>query len=170
MGRRVEPGIELGEVDQEVLPAALGLLDHRRQPVELLPERLDLAVDPPEGVVEDRAPLGRVGGRAEPVAVASPGRLVLEELADLGQAEPGVVAEALDEAEALDVVRVVLAVVALRPAGRLEESELLVVADRPGGEPELGGDLVDPEEVLRVGRRGGIEMAHAGTMMPQPCR
>jgi hypothetical protein len=66
-------------------------------------------------VVDDRAPLVGVARRAEALAVAGRGGLVLEQLADLGEAEPGVVAEALDEPEALEVVLVVEAV---RPSER----------------------------------------------------
>ena len=104
-------------------------------------------------------------------------RLVFEELADLGKAEPGVVAEALDEAQPLDVVGVVLAIVAARPACRLEQPELFVVADRAGREPKLAGDLLDAEQrdgIWPGGLGGGrvevVEVAHAGLIMPQRCR
>ena len=90
----------------------------------------DLAVDPVERVVDERPPLDRVRRRAEPLAVAGPCDLVLEELADLGQAEPGVVAEALDEPQSLEIVGVVEPVRALGAGRRLEQPELLVVADR----------------------------------------
>ena len=59
------------------------------------------------------APLVRVVRLAEAGPVVRSGGLVLEELADLGQAEPGVVAEALDEPQAVEVVGVVEAVGAL---------------------------------------------------------
>ena len=82
------------------------------------------------------------------------GRLVLEQLADLGEAEAGVVAEALDEPQPLDVVLVVQAVVAVGSGGRLEQPELLVVADRPGRQAERRRDLLDPQQWRAGGGRG----------------
>src|SRR5205823_12071118 len=125
-----------------------------------------------EGVIDDRASLGGVGGLAEPGAIAGSGSLILEQLADFREAEARVVTTALDEPQPLDVVRVEEAVVAARPTGRLEEAELLVVADRPRRQPEHRRDLLDPEKrrggCVGVGGRGKIvEMAHVKAMMPQ---
>src|SRR6185503_19757116 len=85
-------------------------------------------------------------------------------------AEPGVVAKALDEAQPLEVVLVVEPVVALRPCGRLEQPELLVVAKRAGRQAERGAHLLDSEE--RRGRAvdfracGGVEVAHESRILP----
>ena len=110
-------------------------------------ERLDLALDP---LAWRRSRIARRSAGspvvAEALAVALAGGLVLEQLADLGQREPGVVAQAADEAQALEVGGVVQAVVAVRPGGGLEQADLLVVADRPGRQAGLGGDLLDPQE------------------------
>ena len=55
--------------------------------------------------------------------------------------------------QAVDVVGVVEAVVAVRAGGRLEQPDLLVVADRAGRQADLCGDLLDPQE-LRWGLGG----------------
>jgi hypothetical protein len=167
VGCRLTAGVELGDVGEEVLAAALGLCDHLGQAVLLLLERLDLAVHPVEGVVHDRAPLARVARAPEAGPVAGPGGLVLEELADLGQAEARVVAQALDEPEPLDVVGVEQAVGTLRPGGRLEQSDLLVVADRPGRQAERRRDLLDPEERRSVALRGAVEGGRGAVQMAQ---
>ena len=67
---------------------------------------------------EEDAAFGGVGRLAEPLAVPCAGRLVLEQLADLGQREAGVVAQAPDELEPVEVRRVVEAVVAVGAGGR----------------------------------------------------
>src|SRR6188474_323128 len=99
--------LDLLEVGVEMSPPALGLADHRLEPVDLLAEAGDLAVDPGKRVADDRLALVGVARRAEPLAIAGAGGLVLEELADLGQAEPCVIAEALDEPQAIEIVLVV---------------------------------------------------------------
>ena len=63
--------------------------------------------------------LDRIGGLAQPFAVALAGGLVLEQLADLGEREPGVVAKAADELESVEVRGVVEAVVAIGASRRL---------------------------------------------------
>ena len=70
----------------------------------------DLAVDPIQGVHEQRPPLAGSWVARNRVPVARAGLLVLEELPDLREGEPGVVAEPADEPEALQVLRVVEAV------------------------------------------------------------
>ena len=107
---------EVGEVARQVAAPRLGLLDHRREAVRLVAEVLDLAIDAVHRVDEDGAALGGILGCAEPFAVALAGGLVLEQLADLREREPGVVAEAADEPKPLEVRGVVKAVVALGPA------------------------------------------------------
>src|SRR2546430_1890445 len=126
-------------------------IDHALEALDLGPQGRDLAVDPLDAFTQQGALLRRVGGRAEAGARLRPGVLVLEQLADLGQAEAGVVAQALDELEARDVVRVVEPVRPAR-ARRLQEPDLLVVADRPRGQPDLVGDLLDAELRLDIGR------------------
>ena len=142
-------------------PPGVGVGDHRLEPVGLGAQRGDLAVDPGERVLDDRPPLGGIVRLAEPGPVAGPGRLVLEELGDLGQAEPGVVAEALDVAQAVEVVGVVQPVVAVGAGGRLEQPDLLVVADRARGQPDLGRDLLDPEEPV-----GSVGVVPGGVHVP----
>src|SRR5262245_7325226 len=94
---RCDARLDLVEMGLEMVPAALGLDDHRLQPADLLAEAGDLAVDPGERVAQDRLALAGVARGPEPLAIAGPGGLVLEQLPDLRQAEAGVVAEALDE-------------------------------------------------------------------------
>ena len=106
------------------------------------------------------APAARSGpGRAEALAVALARGLVLQQLADLGEREPGVVAQAPDEPQALEIGRVVEAVGAIRPGGRLQQADLLVVADRPGRQAGLGGDFLDAQQVAggasAIGRSRG---------------
>ena len=124
----------------------LGLGHHRLESVDLVAQGDDLAVDALEGVGEDPAALDGVLGRPEPVAVPLAGRLVLEELADVREGEPGVVAQAADEPQALEVLGVVEAVGALGAGGGGEEADLLVVADRSRGQAGVLRDLLDPEE------------------------
>ena len=116
----------------------------------------DLAVDRVEGVGEDRAALGGVvrssGSGARLRARAC---LVLEQLADLREREPGVVAQAADEPQALEVLGVVQAVGALGAGGGGEQPQLLVVADRARRQAGVGGDLLDAEEALWAGGGGG---------------
>ena len=95
----------------------------------------------------------------EPLAVALARCLVLEQLADLGKREPGVVAQAADEPQALDVGCVVQAVGALGTGGRFEEPDLLVIADGTGRQADLGGDLLDAQEALG---RGGVGVRWRG--------
>ena len=102
----------------------------------------------------------RVPGRAEALAIALAGGLVLEQLADLGQAEPGVVAQLLDEAQSLQVGGIEQAVRAVAAGGRLEQADLFVVADRAGRQAGLGRDLLDPEEAFVGGGHPAI--------LPQP--
>jgi hypothetical protein len=104
---RVEPGLELGDVILEVRTTTLGLGDHLGQPVHLGTQRRDLALDAGKGVVDDRASFRGVLRRPEPGPVPASGLVVLEQLADLGEAEPGVVAETLDEPQPLEIVLVV---------------------------------------------------------------
>src|SRR4029079_17474259 len=85
------------------------------------------------------------------LAVAS--ALALERRACLGEAEAGVVPERLDELEPRHVVGVVQPVGTLGPRGGLEEPDLLVVADRTGGQADLVRDLLDPEQ------RSGVVVA-----------
>ena len=124
-------------------------VDHRLEPLDLALDRADLAVDPVERVLQDRAPFAGVAGLAEGRPVARARRLVLEQLADLGEREPGVVAQAADEPQALEVLGVVQAVGALRARGGGEEPQLLVVADRARRQAGVGGDLLDPEQAAR---------------------
>lgn len=159
MRHRRGPGLDLGEVGLQMGATALGLGDHRLEPADLLAEARDLPVDPGERVANDRLALVGVARRSEALTVAGTGGLVLEQLADLGEAEPGVVAEALDEPKAIEVILVVEPVRALGAGGGLEHPELLVVANRAGGQPDLGRDLLDPEEVRRRWRVD-VEVAH----------
>ena len=107
----------------------------------------------PLGIGEIEAAFGRVGRLAEPLAVALAGRLVLEQLADLGEREAGVVAKAADELESIEVGGVVEAVVAIGPGRRLEQADLFVIPDPARGHAGLGRHLVDPKQA-RPGRLG----------------
>ena len=91
---RRRAAVELGQVGVEVSRAGACLLDHRGEAGGLGLEDLDLVLDPRAGFEDERAPLVGVAGLAEALAVALARRLVLEQLADLGEREPGVVAEA----------------------------------------------------------------------------
>ena len=129
-------------------------------------KRLDLAIDPGGRVLEQGASLGLVAGRPESQSIALARGLVLQQLADLGQREPGVVAQGADEAQALEVGRVEQAVGAIRPGGRLQEADLLVIADRAGRQAGLGCDILDPEEGGLGGGRGVL--AGIAPTIPQP--
>src|SRR5438132_3314380 len=88
--------------------------------------------------------------------------LIVDELADLGEREAGVVAEGLDEPQPIDVGGVVEAVGALATGRGVEEPELLVVANRAGGQAELGGDFLDAQEPLRPGGRRAESIGRSG--------
>ena len=166
---RIGTAVEVGEVLIEVAPPAAGVGDHRIEAGALGDERLDLPIDPGGRVLEQRAALGLVAGRSETLSIALARRLVLEQLADLGEREPGVVAQGADEAQALEVGRVEQAVGAVRSGGGLQEAHLFVVADRAGRQAGLGGDILDPEEGGYVGVAGvaGVFVGIRSTI-PQP--
>ena len=152
------------------------LLDHRRQAGRLRLEDLDLVVGAGAGFEEERAPLVAVAGLAEALAVALARGVVLEQLADLREREAGVVAQAADELEPVEVRGVVEAVVAVRAGGRREQADLFVVADRAGRQAGLGRDLVDAQEAglgvaVRRGQGrlgGGLGTGHLPAIIPQP--
>jgi hypothetical protein len=87
----------------EVPSTGAGFVDHRGESLRLGFQDLDLAIDPNLRVDQDRAPLGRILRLAEALPVALAGVLVLEELADLGEGEAGIVTEAPDEQEPLEI-------------------------------------------------------------------
>ena len=125
---------------------------------------------------QERPALVGIAGLAEALAVALARGVVLEQLADLGEREAGVVAQAPDELQPVEVGGVVQAVVAVRASGRLEQADLLVVADRAGRQAGLGRDLVDAQEAGlgvavsagRVGWVGGLGTGHLPVIIPQP--
>src|SRR5207247_491743 len=119
------------------LAANLGGRDHLLEPLHLRPQDGDLAVCPSERVGHESAPFPPVRGVVERLARTGARGLVLQELADLGEREAGVVAEGLDEPEPFDVGRVIEAIRALAASGRVEEANLLVVANGPGRQAQL---------------------------------
>ena len=159
---RRRAAVELGEVGVDVARRALASSIIVGQAGGLCLEDRDLVVDPGARVQDERAPLVRVAGRLEALAIALAGVLVLEQLADLGEREAGVVAQAPDEPQALEVRGVVQAIVAVGARGRLEQTDLLVVADRAGRQAGLGGDLLDPQQrripgvSVAAGRSAGV--------------
>ena len=147
--------VDVGEVAGEVLAAVLGLGDHRLEALDLAPQGRDLAVDPVEVVEDDRAALGGSAVDRKCWRLRVAGLLVLEQLPDLREREPGVVAQPADEPQALEVLGVVQAVGAVGAGGGGEQPQLLVVADRARREPGVGGDLLDAEEALGGGAGSG---------------
>ena len=133
--------------------ARLGLVDHGCESRCLCLEDLDLAVDPHARIGEKRAALGWIAGLPQALAISFACRVVLEQLADLGQRETSVVAQASNEQQALEVRLVVQPVVTVGPGGRFQQPDFLVVADSPRGQAGLGGHLVDAQEP-RFGRVG----------------
>jgi hypothetical protein len=107
MRRRLDTGVQLGEVILEVRPASVRFGNHRLEPIDLRPQGADLAVDAAHRIFEDRPSFGLIGRRTKAAPVADPGEIILEELTDLREAEAGVVAESLDEPQPLEIVRVV---------------------------------------------------------------
>src|SRR5690349_7597699 len=127
---RIRPALELGQVLVKMSSTLLRGVDHLGEADGLGFERLDLSLDPVPRVIDEGAPLRRVMRRSEALAIALAGRLVLEQLADLGKREARLVAQLFDGAQSLEIGRVVEAVGALGASGGLEETDLLVVADR----------------------------------------
>jgi hypothetical protein len=60
VGHGLDARLEFGDVGQEMIAAVLGLIDHRSEAAHLLAQRIDLALHPGEGIVDDRASFGRV--------------------------------------------------------------------------------------------------------------
>src|SRR5450432_3621836 len=96
-------GIEIGEPPAEALVAGIHGLDHRFEAGDLVAQDPRLALDAGQRADHDLPALGRIVGVRERLAAANPGLFVLEQLADLGQGEPGVVTQTLDETQAVDV-------------------------------------------------------------------
>src|SRR5215218_3996772 len=84
--------VDLLDASGEPVTTGLRLSDHRAKAGDLRLEGLDLAIDPSDAVERQGAAFDRVLRGLEPGPVASPSRFVLEELADLSKAEPGVIA------------------------------------------------------------------------------
>jgi len=124
----------------------LGFGDHHVEANDPGAQGCDPPVNRCKRLGHDPQSLCRIAGSAELLTVALPGPLLLEESADLGQREAGVIAQPSDEAESLEVVGIVEAVGTLRPGRGGEEPQLLVVADGPRGEAGLMGDLPDAEQ------------------------
>jgi hypothetical protein len=74
------------------------------------------------------------------------GFFILEQSGDLGEGEAGVVAEALDKAEPLQIRLVVEAVVALGAGRGSEKPQLLVVAHGPRRQPDFGSRLMNAQQ------------------------
>ena len=127
---RVGPAVEVGEVLVEVVPAGAGVMDHGVEAATFGFQGRDLSIDSDDGVAEQGASLGVVPGGPQAHPVPFPGGLVLEQLADLGKGEPGVVAQGADEAQALEIRGVEQPIRAIRSGGGLEQADLLVIADR----------------------------------------
>ena len=158
-GVRIRAAVEVGQVLVEVAASGAGVLDHRVEAGALRLERGDLTIDAGHGVAKQGSSLGLVTGRAEAQPVALAGRLVLEQLADLGQREAGVVAQAADEPQALEVGRVEQPIRPIGARGGLQEPDLFVVTDRAGRQAGLGGDVLDPQQSSPVGVRSGSSAA-----------
>src|SRR4051812_22558699 len=93
------------------------LLDHRGESRGLALEDLDLMLRPGAGLDDEVSTLVGIAGLAVALAVALAGGIVLEQLADLGEREAGVVAQAADELEPIEIRGVVQPVVAVRAGG-----------------------------------------------------
>src|SRR5882757_709986 len=100
---RVGPraAVELDEMVVEMACSPVCLLDHLGESLSFRFEDLDLAVDSFARVDDQRALFGRVASLPVALPIAFPRRVVLEQLADLGQREPGVIAQAPDELQAI---------------------------------------------------------------------
>lgn len=82
---RIRAAVELGQVSVQMEATVMGCVDHGCQSIGLGFERLDLAIDPLTSIDDQDAPLSLVGGRSEAFAIALASRVVLEQLADLGE-------------------------------------------------------------------------------------
>src|SRR6478672_6800908 len=97
---RVRTAIELREMGIEVAAPVSGLGDHLGESSGLGLEDVDLSIDPSTRIEDQRPTLVRVATRAESFAVPLANRLVLQQSPDLGEREPRVIAQTLDETEA----------------------------------------------------------------------
>ena len=148
---RRRTAVEFHQVRIEMAAAGAGFLDHRRQACGLRLKDLDLVADSGAGIDDEAAALVRVGRVVHSRSVAFPGGLVLQQLADLGKREARIVAQAADELQAIQVRRVIQAIVAFGAGRRLEQADLFVVADRARRQAGFGGDFLDPQQAV-----GGI--------------
>src|SRR5207248_175961 len=82
----IAAGFDLEKVALEMAAPILRRLDHRFESGNLAAQRRDLPVDPGNAVMEHSAALSSASAGAEPRSIRGACRLVLEQLADLGQA------------------------------------------------------------------------------------
>jgi hypothetical protein len=152
---QVTPGLHLGQVGRQVLTAPAGRLHHGRQSRDLVLQAPDLAVHLRHRGEEELAALRAVRGGLEASPDAGAGLLVLQQVPDVRQREAGIVTQAADETQPLQVLAVVETVRTLGTGRRGEQSELLVVADGARREAGLGRDLLDAQQARR-GAQGGL--------------
>ena len=156
----VRDAIKLHEMPVKVPAAVFGVGQHPVESVALGPEGVDLPNRAVARIDQQGTALARVSGGPKTLSIALADRLVLQQLPDLEEAETGVVAELLDEPQALQVARVEQAVGPVRAARRLQQAELLVVTDGPGGKAGLSRDFLDAA-------KAGGRIGHP-PMLPQP--
>src|SRR6185369_15419576 len=96
---RGRAAVEFDEMGIEVAGTCACFLDHGGQAGRLGLEDLDLMGGAGAGFDEERAALIAITGLAETLAVALSRGIVFEQLADLREREPSVVAQAPDELE-----------------------------------------------------------------------
>ena len=97
-------------------------------------------------VAQDTCSFGRIGRGVVRGMAALAGGLVLEQPGDLGEREAGVVAQALDEAEPLQIRVVVEAIVALGAGRGREKPQLLVVAHGARRQSDFGSRLMNAKQ------------------------
>ena len=137
-----------------VAARAARVLDHRADAVGLGVEQADLPLDPGQGLVEVEC-----GARPGRSVCARRSRLRSRAASSSSiwptwaSEKPASSRRLLMKRRRSRSRRVEEAVVAVGSGGRLQQPELLVVADRAGGQADLGGDLLDAEEA-GLGRRG----------------
>jgi hypothetical protein len=146
--------IQLREPLLDAPPTPLYPGDHRLQPLRLLAERGDLAIQSHQRGAMDGRSLRRVAHRGGTLPGQRPGPLILQHPADLGQAEAGVVAHRPDVSESLQVILVIEPVGAPRAGRRPQQADVLVVADGARREADRLSRLLDPQEAVPSISRG----------------
>ncbi len=93
-----------------------------------------------------------IGRLPELLLEAEPRLIGVEKLGDLGEGEAQNLPQVLDLAQTADIVVVEKAIRPFSSRDRVDQTEFLIVADRPGSEANLVGYNADGPQAIKHGR------------------